>query len=131
MVQTVEELERVRSAVLARYGPALGALDWVSLAAGGGFSGAFVWRGEDRGSPVFALKAWPPRTKSSRLALMHGRMGRAVSLPFVPAVVPTLDGHTVVVVAERPWDVTAWMPGSADFHADPSPTRLANACAAL
>jgi len=121
----------MRSAALARYGAAVGGLRWVPLGAGGGFSGARVWRGEDDRGPALALKAWPDGTTPDRLAAVHRLMMWAVHLPFVPVVIPTTDGPTVVTAGGRVWDVCRWMPGAADFHANPTPARLANACAAL
>lgn len=125
------DAERARSAALARYGAAVGGLRWAPLGPGGGFSGASVWRGEDDRGPVLALKAWPSGTDAGRLAVVHRLMARAVHLPFVPFVIPAADGSTAVVAGGRAWDLTRWMPGAADFATNPSPTRLANACAAL
>lgn len=120
-----------RSVALARYGAAVGGLRWVPLGAGGGFSGASVWRGEDDRGPALALKAWPPDTPPDRLAAVHRLMARAGHLSFVPAVIPAADGSTVVVAEGQAWDLTRWMPGAADLATNPNPTRLANACAAL
>jgi homoserine kinase type II len=121
--------ERARSVVLARYGAAVGGLRWVPLGSGGGFSGAVVWRGEDDRGPALALKAWPSGVTPERLADVHRLMMRAARLPFIPAVIPTSDASTVVTAGGRAWDLCRWMPGAADLPA--TPTRLANACAAL
>lgn len=123
-------LDPARLAVLARYGAAVSGLRWT--AAGGGFSGAHVWRGDDEsGKPILALKAWPADMPAARLARIHARMKQASHLAFVPAVLRTHDLDSVVVEAGRAWDLTRWMPGAADFRANPTPARLANACAAL
>src|SRR5207302_8068212 len=50
---------------------------------------------------------------------------------FVPTVVPSRDSITAVVEAGHVWDLTRWMPGTADFHSHPTPAKLANACATL
>lgn len=114
-------------AVLAHFTPATHSLRWVRIE--GGFSGAEVWRGDDpAGSPLFALKAWPDGTL---LEPIHRWMARAAHLPFVPRVVPTQSGHTVVTHAGRVWDLATWLPGVADFRANPNDARLTNACAAL
>ncbi|MDB5306517.1 MAG: hypothetical protein JWO38_719 [Gemmataceae bacterium] len=129
---SLSPLEPARLAVLALSGAAEG-LRWVGLGSGGGFSGAVIWRGEDKsGKPVLALKAWPADgITADQLAEVHGWMTRAAHLPFVPAVLPARGGSTVVAEAGRVWDLTSWMPGFADFHTHPTPARLANACAAL
>jgi homoserine kinase type II len=122
----------------------------------GGFSGARIWRVRtpDR---VLCLRAWPPdRPTPERLTWLHGLMA-AARLPFVPGVVavpgtppgglvrhllnvarvpfvpnPAADrGPTWVRHAGRLWEVTTWMPGSADFHLRPSSARIAAACTAL
>jgi homoserine kinase type II len=127
------DLEPARLAVLARYGAAVDGLRWTALGSAGGFSGACVWRGEDEsGRPVLALKAWPSDGMTvERLTRIHGWMARAEHLPFVPVVLSTRQPSTVVFEMDRVWDLTRWMPGTADYHAHPTPARLANACAAL
>src|SRR3954471_3266932 len=112
-------IESARSVVLARYGAAADGLSWTRAV--GGFSGAAVWRGDDRGTPLLALKAWPEGMSAARLRRIHRRLRRPVPLPFVPAVRPARDGHTVVTEAGRVWDLSRWMPGTADFHANPNP----------
>ena len=124
-------LEPARPAVLARYGPAVAGVRWAPLGSAGGLSGAVLWRGDDADTSLFALKAWPPGATADRLAAIHGLMRRAAHLPFVPSVLPTADGRSVVEAAGRVWDLCRWMPGTADTHAEPSPERIANAAAAL
>ena len=110
--------------VLAHYPTAVATLRWVPLGTAGGYSGAAVWRGESpTGVPLFALKAWPPGVTPARLHEVHAAMARA-ALPFAPTVVPP-----IAEVGGRVWDVTSWMPGTADFATNP--TRLAAAMAAL
>jgi homoserine kinase type II len=117
------------SAVAVRY-PAGCGLTWVPLGSAGGFSGASVWRGEAAGQPVLALKAWPPGYPADRLTWVHAQM-TATGLPFVPRVFATDSGETAVEHAGRVWDVTAWMPGVADFRRSPTDLRLAAACASI
>lgn len=107
---------------LARYPHLTGPLTPVA----GGFSGANLWRvGEDA-----YLRAWPEGEDPARLRWIHGLL-RGVRLPFVPVVFPARDGSTLVEVAGRCWEAGTWLPGVADYHAHPSPARLANACRAL
>jgi homoserine kinase type II len=128
-------LEVMREIVLRHYPAALAGLRWVALGGAGGFSGAHIWRGESHGEPLYALKAWPWPMDHERLAGIHRLMARAAHLPFVPEVVaplnPTVERTASVIAAGRVWDVTRWMPGTADFATNPTPARLANACAAL
>ena len=59
---------------------------------------------------------------------------RQLGLAYIPLVVPdpSLD-HAAAYVnhAGHLWDLAEWMPGSADFHASPSLSRLRAACIAL
>jgi Ser/Thr protein kinase RdoA (MazF antagonist) len=115
--------------VLSHYPAAVAGLTWAPLGPGDGFSRAAVWRGEVGGEPAFALKAYPPGYPADRLAAVH-RWMKLAPLPFVPAVVPTADGRTVVEHAGRAWDLTAWMPG-APAVGRPADAQLAAAVAAL
>ena len=125
-------LEVARHAVLARYALAAEGLHWQALGDEGGFSGSEVWRGDDAaGRPVLALKAWPPTMSAERLAQIHAWMRQAAHLAFVPTVVVARGQQTVVVEAGRAWDLTQWMPGTADFRSHPTEGRLAAACAAV
>jgi len=56
---------------------------------------------------------------------------RAAGLTYVPTVYRTREGQTWVEHAGQRWDLTAWMPGQADFHARPGHARLEAACTAL
>ena len=109
-----------------------GVRDVVPLGTLGGFSGARIWRGQSFAG-AFCLKAWPDAFPSATLQVIHCLMHRArqAGLDFVPAVHRTITGATVVEYQKQVWDVTAWMPGRADFHERPTPARLADACTAL
>ncbi|MCS7045836.1 MAG: phosphotransferase [Gemmataceae bacterium] len=99
----------------------------------GGFSGARLWRLETSAGD-FCLKAWPAHEMTpERLTSLHQLLadGRRRGLDFLPPVVATCRGRTFVAHQARWWVLTAWMPGTADYHTHPSPTRLAAACAAL
>jgi Ser/Thr protein kinase RdoA (MazF antagonist) len=114
--------------VLSHYRPALDGVRWYR--ASGGFSGAAVWRGEDApGVPLFALKLWPAGFAAARLHEIHTAMARAAHLPFVPRVLPTTEGLSLVVEAGRAWDVTRWMPG--EPRESPSVAEVEAACAAV
>ncbi len=97
----------------------------------GGFSGALIWRVEcERGS--LCLRAWPPaQMTESRLATIHSWMNPAKILPFVPVLHHQRNQCSWCSHAGRLWELTAWLPGRADFHENPSVERLEWACTAL
>jgi Ser/Thr protein kinase RdoA (MazF antagonist) len=100
---------------------------------GGGFSGAGLWRIEERGE-AYCLRAWPSNYLTpDSLTYIHGlmRLARQTGLSCVPAVLATPAGRTWVEQAGRLWDLTSWLPGRADFHEQPSLARLEAACVAL
>jgi Ser/Thr protein kinase RdoA (MazF antagonist) len=98
----------------------------------GGFSGAALWR-IDAPAGSLCLRAWPPHETWPRLLFRHRLMtlARQSGLSFVPAIFLTCDGVSAVEHAGRLWELTEWLPGRADFHERPSPTRLEAACTAL
>lgn len=99
----------------------------------GGFSGARLWRLNSDGVD-FCLRAWPPRDPDrERLRQIHRWMSQArqSGLLFVPPLLTTQSGTTWVEHAGLLWEVTAWMPGLADFRERPTTARLEAAFAAL
>ena len=58
-------------------------------------------------------------------------IARQAGLDFVPAVESTRAGRTVVEHGGRAWEITGWMAGRADFHANPTEMRLFAAVAAV
>jgi len=102
------------------------------LGNGGGFSGTKLWRARCLTGAI-CLRAWPEGEDPNHLHGIHTLMARArhTGLDFVPCVYATITGENHIVHDGRLWDLTEWMPGIADFHSQPSTTRLANACTAL
>jgi Ser/Thr protein kinase RdoA (MazF antagonist) len=100
-----------------------------SLGNRGGFSGARLWRVRTE-QGEFCLKAWPPGgmppDRHGEIVRLAGH-ARSAGLSYVPLV----RARVHVEQSGRTWDLTAWMPGTADFHANPSPARLRAACLAL
>ncbi|MGL4555470.1 MAG: phosphotransferase, partial [Gemmataceae bacterium] len=111
---------------MARW-PLLAASAAEPLGNAGGFSGARLWRV----GATFCLRAAPadPAAVAARHRWM--REARDAGLTFVPAVVPTADGASFAEADGAVWEMQTWMPGAADYHAAPSPARLAAACTAL
>lgn len=120
--------------VLSAYPPWAENAQWAALGSAGGFSGSRVWRGLTADGSELCLKAHPPAADADRLEwTIHRWMvaGRVARLAFVPQLFSTREGRTVVRVAGRAWEVTEWIPGDADFHANPTDARLAAAVEAV
>ena len=95
----------------------------------GGFSGARIYRLECvRGD--FCLRAGAPGEAISRVKARHA-LQLSARLDFVPRLVSTRSGTTVVERSGVCWELMNWMPGRADFHAAPSAARLQAAVEAL
>jgi homoserine kinase type II len=125
------DLDGVAREVVARYPAAAASVE--PLGNHGGFSGARLWRVPAAAGPL-CLRAWPPHDPGpDRLSWLHGLMAAAcrAGLRFVPAVRPARGGATWVAHGGRLWDLTAWMPGRADFRHNLSAVRLGAACSAL
>ncbi|MCS6978375.1 MAG: aminoglycoside phosphotransferase family protein [Gemmatales bacterium] len=103
-----------------------------SLGNAGGFSGARLWRVSAEG--LWCLRAWPVEGPTrAELIVIHDLMLQAAAvLPFVPRLrsVPG-GGQTCIFLNGRLWEMTTWQPGQADFHADPTPSKLIAAVEAL
>lgn len=119
--------------VLSNYPPPLRAAGWTPLGAAGGFSGGHIWRGTRPDGRTFALKAFPVGFDAHRLEQVHRWLStaRAAGLDFIPDVARCEHGRTVATCDGRCWEITTWMPGTADFHADPSDSRLRAAVTAV
>lgn len=121
------------AAVLAHYVP-LGGLSALRVSAGPqGFSGADVWRVE---SPMqaFALRQWPQHgLPPLRLRGLHRLLQHLADagLTFVAAPVRSQTGETLLTRNNRHWQLEPWLPGAADFHANPTEQRLRSAMSAL
>lgn len=121
------------ASVLAAYAPATGTVVRVeSLGQHGGFSGAQLWRVTcARG--LLCLRAAGPGESADHLWRRHGwmRRGSDAGLTFMPRLLTTGSGDTVVLFDGRPCELMEWLPGQADYRARPSPARLEAAAMAL
>jgi len=117
--------------VLGRYG-SLKVRHAESLGNAGGFSGARLWR-VDTGEEQFCLRAWPREQNSERLHWMHRVLSHLQQTPFgeLPFPVPTDSGETIVNDRGTLWELSRWLPGTANYHEQPSQTKLANAVGKL
>jgi Ser/Thr protein kinase RdoA (MazF antagonist) len=118
--------------VLSEYPPPVAMAEWTSLGSAGGFSGSRIWRGRTAVGGKLCLKCHAPGADPDRLERVHQwmRIARMAGLRFVPLVEPTRYGQTAVM-DPGVWDVTEWMPGAADFHANPTDARLLAAVEAV
>jgi Ser/Thr protein kinase RdoA (MazF antagonist) len=113
--------------------PAL-ASSFIFAAVAGGFSSARIWRLTMRDGREFCLKSHPPAADPNWLEqVIHPwmRIAHDAGLDFVPQVERTKNGRTVTEHAGRPWELSEWMPGRADFHANPTDERLVDAVQAV
>ena len=118
--------------VIARYPSSCQPIGVVeALGNAGGFSGSRLWR-FDSARGRLLLRAWPGDGPDPvRLGRIHGWIGRAGTLAFVPTPIAATDGTTFQDVADRLWDLSSWMPGVADLARPPSSARVRAAFAGL
>lgn len=102
-----------------------------SLGGAGGLSGSRLWR-YPSGLGTLLARAWPadgpPR---SALEEIHGWLGESADLGFIPAPLRGLDGRTLYGHAGRLWEVTPWLPGTAEAGHPPPADRVRAAFVAL
>src|SRR5262249_7125138 len=75
---------------------------------------------------LFCLRAWPVGMATDALTHLHRLMAQArgCGLDFIPVIHPADHGVTWTEHGGRLWELTSWMPGIADFSANPSQQRL-------
>ncbi len=103
------------------------------LAAAGGFSGAAFWQLQTpRGQ--LCLRLWPvEHPKRERLEQMHQLLRHVAGECDVPLPLPieTNEGRSYTERDGRLWQLEPWMPGEANFQAQPTDERLTAAMVAL
>jgi homoserine kinase type II len=100
-----------------------------ALGSAGGFSGAVFWRLETPLGPL-CLRRWPTEHPSpERLQFIHDVVRHAYQrgVTEVPVPLCTRDRNTFVDDGYCLWELTPWMPGTADYHQHPTDERLAAA----
>lgn len=120
-------------AVLADFHVSASQADVTPLGNAGGFSGAQIWKVQD-GTANWCLRCWPATHPSEHhLNWIHRNLDQAANagLSYVPAPCPSVAGETYRLVSGRLFEVTPWMPGTANYWQEPTDEKLANALAAL
>lgn len=92
------------------------------------FSGAVIFR-VTTDSASFALRRWPPgQAPEPRLRELHRFLAFLQREGIRQVAVPVAgESGTLLESGIHTWQLEPWMPGRADFHANPSDLRLANA----
>lgn len=105
----------------------------VPLAATGGFSGAGIFcihvAGQD-----YCLRRWPTLAPDpARLIGLHRLLDHTASLGLTQIAVPlkSAENSTLVGADTHWWQLEPWLPGQADFHRQPTRTRLKEALQVL
>ncbi len=97
-----------------------------SLGSAGGFSGARFWRVETP-TATLCLRRWPSEHPSpARLQSIHRILSHVYQQGITEVPVPLVSrkGSTMVHQDDHLWELTPWMPGSADYHRQPTRPRL-------
>ena len=103
------------------------------LGAAGGFSGARFWR-LDTPRGRLCLRRWPSGHPSpQRLKYIQAVLGHVhrVGFNLVPLPLETVRQVGFVDRAGHLWELTPWLPGSADYRTSPSAARMRAAMTAL
>jgi Ser/Thr protein kinase RdoA (MazF antagonist) len=99
----------------------------------GGLSGAQFWRTiTPRG--VLLLRRWPTEHPDhKRLQFIHATLFHAANkgLDFLPLPIESLSGHSFVKLDGHLWELSPWLPGTADFARSPTREKLRAAMVAL
>jgi Ser/Thr protein kinase RdoA (MazF antagonist) len=119
--------------VLSHYGLHTSQVHIQPLSNAGGWSGSLLWHITDTTNQPFCLRRWPSEHPTSeRLQFIHAVLLHVANdLPTVAFPIRTVSGTTFVKHEGRLWELTNWLPGVADFHANPSTVRLRAAMHAL
>lgn len=125
-------MTQVVTAVLSHYPEVAQPQSIESLGNAGGFSGARLWR-VSTSKQVLCLRRWPAEhPKLERLVHIHHVL-RSVfqnGFHFLPAPLKTNAGTTYVQYQDHLFELTPWLPGTADFQQKPTEHRLQSAMTA-
>lgn len=104
-----------------------------------GFSGAVVLRVVVQNhahtpEAEYCLRGWPPESlPRERLLGLHRLLEHIhkCGVTQIPVPLRSKFGTTLYAEASQFWQLEPWLPGVADFHADPNDARLRNAMTVL
>jgi homoserine kinase type II len=120
-------------ALLKRYAPDCRANQIESLRSAGGMSGAQFWRVHaPRG--LLCLRRWPKEHPSpDRLDFIHSvlRHAERQGVDFLPLPIAAENGATYAEHSGHLWELSRWLPGTADYIDAPSNAKLKAAMKAL
>jgi homoserine kinase type II len=95
-----------------------------ALGGAGGLSGASLWRYRAL-SGRLVLRAWPADGPGrARLERIHRWLFMLSDLGFIPVPIRDQTGGTLQDFADRLWELTPWLPGTADAAGPPGPIHL-------
>ncbi|MEO6810712.1 MAG: phosphotransferase [Isosphaeraceae bacterium] len=125
-------INNVPRILLARYPSLIQPLSVLEpLGNAGGTSGSRLWRFDSARGPL-VVRAWPIDGPSlARLRWIHQILFQVQDLRFIPVPERDRQGVSIQEHAGRLWDLSPWMPGSADPGRPPPTLRLRSAFAAL
>ncbi len=102
-----------------------------------GLSGGEIWEVPAR-DRVWGVRRWPASCAVDRLSQIHHLLnglrdaGPPLPLPLpIPLPLPDSGEKSWVALEDGFWQVEPWMPGRADFAADPREEKLAAVCRVL
>ena len=129
MNQASHECATSLAAVFQRYAPEYQPRQIHELCETGGFSGARLWR-VDAGAGPLCLRRWPAgQPDAGRLQFIHAVLKHVQQNGFerVPVPLPDRRNDSLVVVDGACWELTRWLPGIANYQAEPHQQKLINA----
>ncbi len=100
----------------------------------GGLSGARVWRCQSDIHGNLCLRQWPNQHPTpERLLCIHQLLDKAKNsgLAFIPSVLRDANGNSFWLIDEQLWELTQWLPGSANYLQQPNAKKRTAALAAL
>jgi Ser/Thr protein kinase RdoA (MazF antagonist) len=125
--------ERAYRRVLAAYPADCQPRSAEFLAGSGGFSGALFWRLDTPRGPL-CLRRWPREHPSrDQLEFIQAVLWHVYQEGFrlIPLPLETREHAGYVCEAGHFWELSPWLPGTANFRQSPSPAKLRAALMAL